>query len=244
MRTIILFSLIGILFVGLIIVGLQIFKIYETVPKISYDNKPFNREVINAPLRFLFVGDSTALGTGAQSNTESVAGWFGQEYLQASIENRSANGKRLVELVNEFPPPGNRKYDLVVVQIGGNDILKFSHFRDIDQQITTIIKRAKEMSKNIVILHSGNVGLAPVFIWPINEIMTQRARIMRALYIKKAAQEGVLYVDLFTERSNDLFLKDVNKYYSPDHLHPSGQGYHWWYERIRWTLDQAGVKFL
>jgi len=129
----------------------------------------------------------------------------------------------------------------VVIQIGGNDIMKFTPFRSIDRDVTIVIEDAKRIARHVVILHSGNVGLAPFFIWPIDWIMTERARAVRRIYMKKAREEDVLYVDLFTERGNDLFLKDIPKYYSLDHLHPSGEGYRWWYERIRATLNGAGV---
>ncbi|MBF0490332.1 MAG: SGNH/GDSL hydrolase family protein [Candidatus Omnitrophica bacterium] len=239
---IILYSFIILLAIALGLTGLQILKIREGVRKLSYHNKPFLLPNPQATLKFLFVGDSTALGTGAVDNKHSVAGWFGADFPLSDIKNVSANGKRLIDLVHDFPPYPGEHYDLVVVQIGANDIFKFSRFEDIEEQMTTVIQRAKTIASHVVILHSGNAGLAPIFIWPFDWIMTDRARHMRALYMRKAKEEGVLYVDLFTERGNDLFLKDIDKYYSADHLHPSGWGYRWWYERIRQTLDQAGVR--
>jgi len=207
----------------------------------SYDSKPFVRNNPGARLRILFIGDSTAVGTGAGSSTQSVAGYFGQAFPEAQIDNDSYNGRKLGQLVAEFPTAVEPLYDLVVIQIGGNDIMKFTPFRSIDRDVTIVIEDAKRIARHVVILHSGNVGLAPFFIWPIDWIMTERARAVRRIYMKKAREEDVLYVDLFTERGNDLFLKDIPKYYSLDHLHPSGEGYRWWYERIRATLNGAGV---
>jgi lysophospholipase L1-like esterase len=180
------------------------------------------------------------LGTGALSNTQSIAGYFGQDFPEAHIDNDSYNAKKLASLVSEFPTTA-RPYDLVLVQIGGNDIMKFTPFKDVDRDITTAIADAKKVGRHVVILHSGNVGLAPIFIWPFDWIMSERARSFRRIYMQKARQEGVLYVDLFTERGNDLFLKDIPRYYCLDRLHPSGEGYKWWYERIRATLNEAGV---
>jgi lysophospholipase L1-like esterase len=223
--------------------GAQIFIIYQHIRKMTYDSKPFVRNNANAHLRFLFIGDSTAVGTGAQRNTQSVAGYFGQAFPSAQIDNDSYNGRKLDQLAVEFPKAAQPPYDLVVVQIGANDIMKFTPFKKVEREITTVIKDAKRVSRHVIILHSGNVGLAPVFIWPFDWIMTERARIVRRIYMKKAREENVLYVDLFTERGNDLFLKDIPKYYCLDLLHPSGEGYKWWYEKIRATLNGAGVIF-
>ncbi len=237
-----LFSgLVFVLSVVLLLVAQQAWKIYLATGKTSYNAKPFVRNNPNAKLKILFIGDSTAVGTGAAHNTESVAGWFGQDFPQAQIENFSANGRRIAEQVQLFHST-EEHYDLIVAQIGGNDIMKFTPYSQIEKNLAILVKWAKQHAEHVIILHSGNVGLAPVFIWPFDEILTDRSRVVRAMYMKKAAEEGVFYVDLFTERENDMFLRDISQYYSPDHLHPSGQGYRWWYDMIRKTLDKGGVK--
>jgi lysophospholipase L1-like esterase len=224
-----------------LLAGIQLFVICRNTKKMTYDSKPFIRSSPDARLRFLFLGDSTAVGTGARNSTESVAGYFGQDFPDAAIDNNSYNGRKLNQLIAEFPRGINKKYDVVVLQIGANDIMKFTPYKTIEREIAEAIEDAKGAGRQVVILHSGNVGLAPAFIWPFNWIMTERARVVRRIYMKKATEHGVLYVDLFTERDNDLFLKDIPKYYCPDMLHPSGEGYKWWYERIRATLSGAGV---
>ena len=221
--------------------GAQVLIIYQQIRKMSYDHKPYIRTIPGAHLRFLFTGDSTAVGTGAQNSTESVAGYFGQAFPGASIDNDSYNGRKLNQLAREFPPSNGFFYDLVVVQIGANDIMKLTSYKSIDQDLIKVIAQAKKVAQHVVILHSGNVGLAPVFIWPFNWIMSERSRKVRQIYMGEARRENVLYVDLFTERNNDLFLKDIPKYYCLDHLHPSGVGYHWWYEKIRQKLAEAKV---
>jgi len=231
----------GIIVVAVVLTAAQILIICQNAKKKTYDMKPFIRHHPNARLKFLFMGDSTGVGTGAENNTQSVAGYFGQDFPDAQVDNDSYNGRKLDQLVAEFPAKTDLTYDLVVIQIGANDIMKFTPFRGIDRDITTVIGDAKRIGRHVVILHSGNVGLAPVFIWPFDWFMAERYRAVRRIYMKRALEYGVLYVDLFTERSNDLFLKDIPKYYCLDHLHPSGEGYKWWYERIRATLDGARV---
>lgn len=227
----------------LVVVGIvvyQVFKIVSLTKKLSYTSEPFERKNLSALLRILVMGDSTALGTGAADKTQSVAGWFGQDFPEAHIENFSWNGRLGKELLTDFPSPAGH-FKLVVVQIGGNDILRFTPLNEIEKNLPEIIRRAKMLGDHVAILHSGNVGLAPAFIWPFNALYTERARKVREIYIRAAKEHGAMYVDLFTERGNDPFLKDVDGYYSPDHLHPSGQGYRVWYQRIRQTLNGSSV---
>lgn len=226
---------------SLALVLMQGLRISAAAGKVSYTAIPYEQNNPNASLKVLFMGDSTAFGTGAANNRESTAGWFGQEYPGAMIQNLSENGLRLSGLVKKFNPEAKDHFNLIVMQIGANDILRFTAYRNIERDLLTLIDRAQSVADHVVILHSGNVGTAPVFGWPLNDIYTTRSRAVRQLYIKTAKEKGVIYVDLFQERTDDLFLTDINKYYSADRLHPSGQGYRWWYDHIRQALNDANV---
>lgn len=222
----------------------QALKIAAVTKGVSYESVPFNRNLQEPDLKFLFLGDSTAVGTGAANNQQSVAGYFAQDFQYAQVTNIGQNGKRIHELLAEIKDRTFDRYDLVVIQIGANDILKLTPYKNIEQDLSEIIQKAKTLGRHVVILHSGNVGIAPIFVWPVNQIMTERSRKVRDIYIRQAQELGVMYVDLFSERKDDLFLKDIAKYYSPDYLHPSGDGYRWWYERIRQTMQKAGVMLI
>jgi lysophospholipase L1-like esterase len=49
-----------------------------------------------------------------------------------------------------------------------------------------------------------------------------------------AARRGdATFVDLFHERDNDPFLKDPDRFFAPDYLHPSNDGYGLWYDALK-----------
>ncbi len=223
------------------IVVLQVLMIFF-MGKASYNNVSFQRKPLNANMKILFLGDSTAVGTGTKDGSDSVAGWFAKDFPNAQIDNYSRNGLKIKDLLREFHPDFNQHYQLAVVQIGANDILKFTDFKNVDQDVSELMGRVKLLADHVVFLHSGNVGAAPIFIWPLSEIYAGRSRAMREIYIKNAKEKDVLYVNLYQDRREDLFLQDVDKYYSPDHLHPNGNGYKWWYDNIRKTLNEAQIK--
>ncbi|OGX26689.1 MAG: hypothetical protein A3D10_02410 [Omnitrophica WOR_2 bacterium RIFCSPHIGHO2_02_FULL_48_11] len=243
---ILFFRLLGILAIAVVLpLVIQAVRIVWFSGRTAYTLQPFTQNTLAARIRILFIGDSTAVGTGAASNQQSVAGWTGKYWPHIYINNWGENGLRLVDLVDRFQPVLIMPYRAVIIQIGGNDILRFSDLAEMEKNLTIVIERAQRIGERVVILHSGNVGLAPVFIWPFDWILTQRTRAVRDLYMRTAKETGAVYIDLFTERDNDPFFRkdDVPDFYGPDYLHPSGLGYHWWYTRFRQTLDKAYVHF-
>ena len=199
--------------------------------------RAYQRIKPEAKLKILFIGDSTAVGTGAKDPRDSVAGRFGQDFPQAQIINLGINGEVTHQLAQAFNPQKFGACDLIVVQIGGNDILRFTNLANLEKDIDQLLAKVSRLSRKIVLLHSGNVGLAPFFPWYLEGPWRNRSLEVRSLFRKYAARHHAAYVNLFTERQNDFFLTDIHKYYSPDMLHPSGEGYGLWYKTIRETME-------
>ncbi len=223
--------------------GCQVLRLTQASREVSLELVPFEQIRRDAKLKILILGDSTAVGTGAKDNTESVAGWFGRDFPKAHIRNFGRNGQRLADLLKNFPSfSEEEKFDLVVLQIGANDVIHLTRLKHIKRNVTAVVDRAKTVGQQVVLMHSGDVGLAPIFSWPLNRLFSARTRALREIYLKVAKEKNVMYVDLFRERKGDLFLTDINKYYSVDRLHPSGAGYRYWYEEIRRTLVEHHVQ--
>jgi len=203
---------------------------------------PFERRLSNADFRILVVGDSTARGTGAGDPSGSVAGGIGAIFPEASIENRGVNGARTAEIVAQVPLDVGQPYDLLVVHAGGNDILRFTPLQRLQSDLETLLDRAVKAGEVAVLLTAGNVGLAPFFSPPIGWIYTARTRRVRQMFMETARAKGAHYVDLFTERKDDVFLTDPPRYYAPDFLHPSSEGYRVWFLGVVKVLRGAGVR--
>ena len=202
------------------------------------ESRAFERPGGGSP-RILVAGDSTAVGTGA-SPDGSVAGRFGSEFPRASIRNVSTNGWKTADLLAAFPEGGS--FDLIVLQIGANDIIRGTPEQAFEASLGALFAKAKASSPNVVALHSGNIGLAPMFRWPASSILAARTRKYREAYMRIAAEHGVVYVDLYDEREDDVMSKDIAKYYAADLLHLTNNGYGVWYGEIRETMDAAGMR--
>ena len=217
----------------------------------------------------LFLGDSTTVGTGSENPELSVAGRFGAAYPNASIYNRGINGQKIHELVQSFvadplnsasganatsstspladslvAPQGPAHFDLIVIQIGANDIIRFTPTDKIEADLDTLLAEAKTKSDRVAILHSGNLGLSPFFPRYLGWIWTMRTKQVRSIYIRLADKHQAMYVDLFEEKNSDELSKDPKKYYAADYLHLTGAGYGIWFDKINAAIEASGMRAL
>lgn len=204
------------------------------------DSKVFSRHLEHPKGKILFLGDSTAFGIGATSPELTIAGRFGEDFPEATIVNMGSNGKKLHQLVSEVERGNMSRFDLLIIQIGGNDILFLTPMETVEPNLRSLIASAKKISDKIIISHTGNVGLAPLFPVYLAPILTSRSRDFRDIYSRVAEDLGVIYVNLFVERREDLHLKNPKNFYSKDFLHPSDTGYAFWYDKIRDSMVRAG----
>lgn len=189
----------------------------------------------------LIVGDSTAVGTGAEP-AASVAGLLGRDIPRAVIENRAVNGATASDVRLQLAEAARPRYDLVLVHAGANDILQFRRIAQIEQDIRDLVTEASSRGDRVLFLTAGNIGGAPIFVPPLSTWYTHQTRAVRERVRTMVDAHGVEYVDLFLEPEVDPFLKDPWRYHAADGLHPSERGYRDWYERIRATLGDAWIR--
>lgn len=223
----------------LLLAALQAGRIALAGNQTNYLSKPFERVQDRTNFKVLFLGDSTAVGVGSAAPRASTAGWLSQDFPQASVENLSQSGLRLTDLREKLTSLKAGHYDLIVIQIGANDIMHLTPLDHIDRDIRFILKSLAPKTKQIVFLHSGDVGAAPIFIWPFSWLLSQRSYQVRSLYQKAAQDTQSFYVDLIGRGSDRIFARDRKKYYAPDGLHLTGEGYRLWYEAIREKLTDT-----
>lgn len=217
--------------------GVRTYLLARKAAVFMKDFRPYERIQPAASSVIIFAGDSTAVGTGSSDPAFSVAGRFGALFPDATIRNYGKNGMKLGDLAVTLADPAIGKADMLILQIGANDILRFTPLAAVKKNLELVLKEASAISPRVVILHGGNVGLAPFFPRPLGWIWSRRTRQVRDIYLKQAAAAGAIYVDLYRSRQDDPFLTDISKYYAPDLLHPSGEGYRIWFEEIQKTLS-------
>jgi lysophospholipase L1-like esterase len=197
--------------------------------------RPYEQVGVGENPETMFVlGDSTGYGTGAGKKQYSVAGLLGTDYPAYSIFNNSKNGRTIGEALTEIKTlPTESTHALLLLQIGGNDILQKRDIDIVRSELALLYEEAKERSEHVVMISSGNVGAAAAFTGTKKAGEYERlTRQFRQMFIEVATESNVTYVDLFHEPEDDVFLKEPKKYLAIDGLHPSKEGYSYWYTTL------------
>lgn len=199
----------------------------------------FERRLEKPNLRFLVVGDSSAVGVGAEPPEGSVAGRLATDFPTADVQSIAVSGARVLGAIDQLEGLApDDKYDLILIQIGGNDIVQRTAYNDLEQNFPKVLELAKQHSANVVQLTSGNVGTSKLLPFGTRWYFTIRTKQVREIFMRINAEQGTHYVDLLRKRSVDPYAQDPDKYYSADYFHPSADGYGDWYSFVKPVVAQ------
>lgn len=186
----------------------------------------------------LIVGDSTAVGTGATSPANSLAGLIARDHPQLRIVNRAQDGAKFAGIVQQLESTdGGEKFDAILVLGGGNDVIRMTRYGAMAQDIARSAQLARTHAGLVVVMPAGNVGNAPFFFPPVSWWMSRRAAALHRFVREAASDNGALFVDLYKDKANDPFAQRATELNAADGLHPNDAGYRVWYEELK---AQAG----
>lgn len=232
---IILFLLVLVLLIGEV---LRVYSLMEIGKQLAEKSAPFQGLNERSDFRILVIGDSTAVGVGVTDPKDSTAGRLAKDFPDAHLINLGKNGALTHDLIQELQNLKGQKFNLILIHIGGNDVLRLTSVKKLTVDIEEVLRLAQGIGERVVLVTAGNIGLAPFFSRPVGWFYSYRTRLVRKLFMTAAQKFGAFYVDLYTNRRDDIFLTDIKRYYSPDFLHLSGEGYRVWYEAIYDKIKQ------
>ena len=124
---------------------------------LARQSTPFQQNPVNPKLSLLIVGDSTGVGTGASAPGNSLAGLLGSAYPGLRIDNRARDGATFADVLRQLE--GAQRFDLVLVQAGGNDVIRLRSEDDMRADIdpTVIATDASSWGAGVAI----SAGLTP-----------------------------------------------------------------------------------
>lgn len=190
----------------------------------------------DAGVSILVVGDSTAVGVGSTAG-ESVPGYLAAYLGATHVENYAVSGALTSDLAAQRAMAMRTQYDVILIQIGANDIIRFVDIDDALKRIAATVSSLKDQSKDIYVITAGDIGASILFPWFIRPIY--HARTLE--YHKKAegaiAQAGGIYVNLYELPQKDVFILDPDHYFAKDGLHPSAAGYKEWFNMLQATIE-------
>lgn len=206
---------------------------------LAEQSEVFQQNPSEARNSLLVIGDSTAVGTGAQQPEDSVAGRLGKSMPRLAITNLAEDGAKLHELMAQLQAAPDDRYDAVLIQVGGNDILGFTGIAQLRSATTVLLRAAKARTSYVAMMSTGDVGTAPAFLKPVDWIYSWRTRQVRSLFLELSGSEGIDYVDLYDPSETNPFYQNPDRYYASDGLHPSAEGYRLWFEQL---MTQSSIK--
>lgn len=202
------------------------------------ESTPFVMESADMNKTMLVLGDSTAAGVGATSGETSVPGLVAREIKTTAVENYAFSGALISDIPTLLAKAKRAEYDLILVQVGANDIIRF---HDADKSAALLAKELKSLPKHgkLIVIVAGNVGGASAIPWFLKAYYTHLTIRYHASFAKAIGAIGGDYIDLYTDPHLDPIVLEPKKYLAADGFHPSSLGYMLWFEKIKVVLTAS-----
>jgi lysophospholipase L1-like esterase len=191
-------------------------------------------------------GDSTAFGVGALP-AESTAGRIAAAFPYARVTNVARSGSRVGHVVDQLDSLDVHSADLVLIHSSANDVLEFRSVEKFERDLRASLERARKMSSNVVLMPGHNFSVAPFFLRPLSWLVARHAQRLHPIIKRVTGEMGIPFVDLIGSTHEESFVQEPRRYYCPDGLHPSGEGYAIWFAALiaqvplaHFLADQAG----
>jgi lysophospholipase L1-like esterase len=176
-------------------------------------------------------GDSTAFGVGALPD-ETTAGRIAAAFPHARVINVARSGARVGHVVEQLKEAGVNRADLVLIHACANDVLEFRPPEKVEDDLRGALVYAQAMSENVVLMPGHDFSVAPFFLRPMRRLVMWQALRVYDVVKRVVNERRVMFVDLFRDPATEPFLREPHRYYCPDLLHPSGEGYAIWFAAL------------
>ena len=182
------------------------------------------------PVRIVVLGDSLAYGTGASAPRTA---FIFRAYLRvreqhpgSRVDNYAIGGATAADVLRlQAPRLAHARADIVVICVGGNDVVHRVAAADFARTYANLVARVRALQPHAAIVCCGvpDVGLSPLFTGADHDAVTRLSRQNDAAIRAVAQRAGAEFVDLYatTLRQHG----DVNRFLSEDRFHPSDAGY-------------------
>src|SRR5258706_12648934 len=121
---------------------------------------------------------------------------------------------------------------MVLIHAGANDVLEFRNVARVESDVRAALAKAKTLWGNVVLMPGHDFSVAPFFLRPISRLVNWQAQRVHAVVERVTAQMDVMFVDLYRDPATEPFVREPRRYYCPDLLHPSGEGYAVWFSAL------------
>ena len=161
----------------------------------------YERRIVGADITMFVIGDSTAFGTGASQPEYSSTGRLGATFPTVEIINFGVNGANLVDVADRVERRANAgvKADIVLLQVGGNDVLSFTPHEDMRHELIRVADATQRITNRAFILHGGDPAAVPITPLWMRPLLRHKAWQTRELYLDVLSSYDMTYFDLIRD---------------------------------------------
>lgn len=203
-------------------------------------DSPYERVVDDASMRILIAGDSTAVGVGAYTSKETIAGRLSADFPDADIENVAVSGAKIADVVEQLSAVEGR-YEMILIQVGANDIIYFSDESEIQAHVWDMMSEAYKHSSIIAVLAPFDISIVPLLPRISGPLLAIRSSDIVGIMKEGVEDTGGIFIDLYRSDEEALFKEDSDALFSADFFHPSSDGYALAYARVKRELCDHAI---
>lgn len=185
-------------------------------------------------LHVAWIGDSVAAGVGASGPEASlphlVARGLGRP---VDLQVEAVSGARVADaLERQVPAVEAARPDVVIVEIGANDVIRLTGTFDFRSTYDRLLGRVTRLgADHVLALGMPDFGGTPRFLQPLRGLIGWRARRLDAEVRASAEAFGATYVDIAGSTAAG-FAADPDGTHAADRFHPSDEGFELWADAV------------
>ncbi|MBI3495082.1 SGNH/GDSL hydrolase family protein [Candidatus Berkelbacteria bacterium] len=183
------------------------------------------------PLRYVVLGDSTAVGVGADKLGESYPHQVAAALAKTNyvtVVNLAISGARVDDVLKkQLPKLGDLKPDVITLSIGGNDATHFTDLADYRKTMAAVLEALKNSgAKTMIVAASPDMYLTPALTRVISKPVGLRAAKQNEILRELVKDSNIKIADLYNDGKLDYHKNHA--LYAADLFHPAQAGYAIW----------------
>ncbi len=195
-------------------------------------------------LRLVILGDSTVTAPGID---DADATWsrLVVRHLSARYHVEftclAEGGAKALDVVeDQLPQALEGQWNVAIVSVGSNDIMRFVPVWRFEQRLDHIVARLQEVADEVILFGVGDLGSIPRLVFPLDRIASGAGHIADLVHRRVAARRGVAKIDQW-RLTTAAFNSGIHMF-APDLFHPSPAGHRAWADALIPTVDQVVAK--
>ena len=190
-------------------------------------------------LRIAVLGDSSITGQGLETADDCwarvLARYFAGRF-RVELDSYAVGGARAWQVLEQQVPLAERtEYDIVIVSVGSNDILRMTPPWRLERNLDAIVARLQRVSAAVVLFGIGDLGSIPRIPWPVDLVAGGSGHVADWVHRRVAKRRGAAKVDQWALTT--AAFNSGTHMFSADLFHPSARGHRAWADAVIPTVE-------